>query len=41
MGKIVDNETFLQHIAQMYGVTKKWGAVRITMKRSKVCLGGC
>ena len=42
MGKIIadgkgngDHEEFLQGIQQMYSGTKKWGAVRVTIKRSK------
>ena len=33
MGKIVENETFLQQLQQMYAGTKKWGTVRIIIKR--------
>lgn len=35
MGKIVDNEQFLQQLSQMYAGTKKWGTVRILIKRCK------
>ncbi len=35
MGKIVDNEQFIQGLTQMYAGTKKWGTVRVTVKRSK------
>ena len=35
MGKIVDNEQFIQGLSMMYAGTKKWGAVRVTIKRSK------
>ena len=33
MGKIVDNEQFLLQLNQMYAGTKKWGTVRILIKR--------
>lgn len=35
MGKIVDNEQFVQGLSQMYAGTKKWGSVRVTVKRCK------
>ena len=44
MGKLIgdtkgngDHEEFLQGLQQMYSGTKKWGTVRVTIKRSK-CL---
>ena len=33
MGKIVDNEVFMQQLQMMYAGTKKWGTVRIIIKR--------
>jgi len=33
MGKIVENEQFLQQLNLMYAGTKKWGTVRIIIKR--------
>ena len=35
MGRIVDNDTFMQSLTAMYAGTKKWGTVRITIKRCK------
>lgn len=44
MGKLIgdtkgngDHEEFLHGLQQMYSGTKKWGTVRVTIKRSK-CL---
>ena len=37
MGKLVDNEVFLQQLNLMYAGTKKWGTVRIIIKRCKSC----
>ncbi len=33
MGRLVDNDTFLQNLTLMYAGTKKWGTVRILLKR--------
>jgi hypothetical protein len=33
MGKIIGNDVFLQQLQQMYAGTKKWGTVRIIIKR--------
>ncbi len=33
MGKIVDNDQFISHLSQMYAGTKKWGTVRVLIKR--------
>lgn len=35
MGKIIDNDLFIQTLTQMYAGTKKWGTVRVIIKRSK------
>ena len=34
MGKIVDNEQFIQQLTSMYQLTKKWGTVKVYIKRS-------
>ena len=39
MGKLVDNEVFLQQLNLMYAGTKKWGTVRIIIKRCKFSIG--
>lgn len=36
MGKIIDNEQFFTQLNQMYAGTKKWGTVRIVIKRCKL-----
>ena len=33
MGKQIENDIFLQQLSQMYAGTKKWGAVKIQIKR--------
>lgn len=38
MGRLVDNETFISSLTAMYAGTKKWGTVRITIKRSIIIL---
>ena len=39
MGKLIkgvnDQKDFLHGLQQMYNGTKKWGTVRVTVKRSK------
>ena len=36
MGRIIENELFLNSLTSMYAGTKKWGTVRITIKRCKL-----
>ena len=33
MGKILEADAFLNELGQLYSRTKKWGAVRVTLKR--------